>query len=88
MFLRNLPFFKLLALVQVAILAGRHYRHLQADERRRIVELARRGKSTTPQEREELRTLVDKIDLRGLAGGAVSRLSPFPLPKRFTGSRY
>jgi hypothetical protein len=38
--------------------------------------------------REELRDLVEKLDLRAFAGGAASRLSPVPLPKRVSGSRY
>lgn len=86
--LSRLPFFKFLAIAQVARLAGRHYRHLDAAERRRFVELLRRGRGATPEERRELRALTDKLDLRGLVGGAASRISPVPLPKRFTGARY
>ena len=86
--LSRLPFFKILSIAQVARLAGRHYGHLDATERRRLAALLRKGMGATPAERAELRTLVEKFDLRGLAGGAVSRLSPIPLPKRFTGSRY
>jgi hypothetical protein len=44
--------------------------------------------NTTANERKELRELVGKIDLRGLAGGVASRVSPVPLPKRLTGARY
>ena len=86
--LSRLPFFKFLAVVQVARLAGRHYKHLDATERRRLNALVRKGTGATSEERRELRALVDKIDLRGLAGGAVSRMSPVPLPKRFTRARY
>jgi hypothetical protein len=86
--LSRLPFFKFLAIAQIARLAGRHYRHLELAERRRMAVLVRKGMKATPAERRELRALVDKIDLRGLAGGAASRLSPIPLPKRLTGSRY
>ena len=86
--LSRLPFFKFLAIAKVAKLAGRHYKHLDATERRRFNALLRKGPKATPAERRELRTLVDKIDLRGLAGGTVARLSPIPLPKRLTGSRY
>lgn len=86
--LSRLPFFKFLAIAQVARLAGRHYKHLDAKERRRLNTLVRKGMGTTPAERKELRKLVDKIDLRGLAGGTVSRISPVPLPKRLTGARY
>lgn len=86
--LSRLPFFKFLAIAQIALLANRHYRHLEKHERRRMAALVRKGMRATPAERRELRALVDKIDLRGLAGGAASRLSPLPLPKRLTGSRY
>lgn len=86
--LSRLPFFKVLAIAQVALLARRHYRHLDGAERRRLAELARRGHRLAGHERAELRELVGKLDLRGLAGGAASRLSPLPLPKRLTGSRY
>jgi len=86
--LTRLPFFKVLAIGQIALLARRHLRHLDAAERRRLAELVRRGRGATDAEKAELRALVGKLDLRGLAGGAASRLSPVPLPKRFTGSRY
>ena len=86
--LSRLPFFKFLAVAQIARLAGRHYQHLDAAERRRMTALLRKGTRATPAERRELRALVAKIDLRGLAGGAASRLSPVPLPKRLTGARY
>ena len=86
--LSRLPFFKFLAIAQVARLAGRHYKHLDAKERRRLNTLLRKRMNTTPGERKELRGLVDKIDLRGLAGGVASRVSPVPLPKRLTGARY
>ncbi|MEO6497279.1 MAG: hypothetical protein ABIO51_07325 [Solirubrobacteraceae bacterium] len=86
--LSRLPFFKFLAIAQVARLAGRHYRHLDEVERRRLSALVRKGMDATPAERKELRALVDKIDLRGLVGGAASRISPVPLPKRFTRARY
>jgi hypothetical protein len=86
--LSRLPFLKFLAVAQVARLAGRHYGHLNAKERRRLNALLLKGVKTTPSERRELRDLVEKIDLRGLAGGTASRLSPIPLPKRLTGARY
>lgn len=86
--LSRLPFLKVLAVAQVALLVRRHLRHLDARERRRLAALARRGTRATPDERAELRALVARLDLRALAGGAASRLSPIPLPKRLTGARY
>lgn len=85
---RHLPWLKWLALAEIAVLAGRHVRHLDPVERRRLLALMKRGAAATPEERRELRALVSKIDLRGLAGGAAAKLSPVPLPRRFTRARY
>jgi hypothetical protein len=81
---RRLPFFKLLAIVQLALLARRHLQALSPAERRRMSELARRGRSLTPTERTELRELAGKLEPRAFAGAVADALSPFPLPKRFT----
>jgi hypothetical protein len=85
---RYLPWMRFLAVAEVAVLAGRHVRQLDPQERRRMVELIRTGRNATPAQRAELRALVDKIDLRGLAGGAAATLSPVPLPRRLTRARY
>ena len=85
---RYVPWLRFLAVAEVAVLAGRHIRHLDPAERRRMVELVRRGRDASPAEREELRALVAKIDLRGLAGGAAATFSPIPLPRRLTKARY
>ncbi len=85
---KRLPFLKFLAIGEIAILAGRHVRHLDPVERRRFVELVRRGRSLDPAERDELRALVAKVDPRAFAGAAADRLSPIPLPRRFTRARY
>ena len=42
--LRRLPVFKLLAIGEVALLARSHIRRLDPDERRRLVELLRKGR--------------------------------------------
>jgi len=85
---RSLPWLRFLSVAEVAVLAGRHVRHLDPAERRRMVELIRTGRRATHDERAELRALVDKIDLRGLVGGAAATLSPVPLPRRLTRARY
>jgi hypothetical protein len=77
---RRLPFFKVLALVQVALLARRHLGLLSSDDRRRLVELARHGHKLSPAERAELRSLAMKLEPGAFAGAATDRLSPFPLP--------
>jgi len=68
--------------------ARRHLLHLDSDERRRLTKLLRRGRALTGPERKELRALIAKLDMRGLAGSAANQLSPLPLPRRLTRARY
>ena len=81
---RRLPFLKVLAVVQLALLARRHMRALSPDERRRMGELARKGRSRTPAEKAELRDLATRLEPRAFAGAVADAFSPFPLPKRVT----
>jgi hypothetical protein len=81
---RRLPFFRLLAIVQLALLARRHLQALSPAERRRMTELARRGRSLTPAEKSELRDLAGRLEPRAFAGAAADAFSPFPLPGRVT----
>ena len=83
--IRRLPFFKLLAIVQLALLARRHLGVLTPAERHRMLELTRHPKAMTPAERRELRDLALKLEPRAFAGAAVDRLSPLPVPRRFRG---
>jgi hypothetical protein len=79
--IKKLPFFKILAAAQVALLARRHLRGLTREDKWRLVELARRGTKLTPAERTELRGLVAKMEPRAFALGAADRFSPVPLPR-------
>lgn len=85
--LRRLPVVKLIALAELALIARDHLGRLEPDERRRLVELVRkgrgRGRNLTSDERDELAELVAKVEPRRFAGLAIDRLSPVPLPKRF-----
>jgi hypothetical protein len=83
--LRRMPFFKVLALAQTALLAHRHLRRLDARDRRRLAELARRGRHLDPSERDELRGLVAKLEPREFAFVTADRFSPLPLPRRLAG---
>jgi hypothetical protein len=89
--LRKLPVLKLLALAEVLLLARQHVVRLEPYERRRLVELVRIGRgrprNLTPEQREELATLVEKAAPREFLGEAVSRLSPVPLPRRIVQGR-
>jgi hypothetical protein len=86
--LKRLPILKLLVLAEVAVLALRHFERLNDQERHRLFELLKtsRGRpgNLTGREREELESLVAKMEPRLFAGDAVNKLSPFPLPRRFT----
>lgn len=83
--IRRLPFFKLVAVVQLALLARRHLGALTAAERKRMAELARHPRRLTPAQRTELRDLALKLEPRAFAGAAADHLSPLPLPRRFRG---
>jgi hypothetical protein len=82
---RRLPWFKVLALAQILLLAQRHVQLLEPRERRRFAELAGRAlreRRLDEPERRELVSLLTRLEPRGFAGGAVDRLSPLPLPRR------
>ena len=86
--LRRIPIFKLLAVAEIALLARQHIYRLDPQERRRLLELVQtsRGRSgnLTGREREELAALVAKVEPRLFAGLVADKLSPVPLPRRFT----
>ena len=83
--IKHLPFFKILAIAQVALLARRHLRGLSRADRRRLAELARRGTKLTAAERTELRALVGKMEPRAFAVDAARHVSPVPLPRWLVG---
>jgi hypothetical protein len=85
--LRRMPFFKLLAIAQTALLARRHLQRLDGSDRRRLAELVRRGRRLSPGERDELRRLLAKLEPRAFAFATADRFSPFPLPRRLAGAK-
>ncbi len=86
--IRRIPVVKLLSIAEVGMLARDHLMQLTPEERRRLVALVRRGRGRPSRlkrsERDELAGLVAKLEPRMLAGEAVDKLSPVPLPKRLT----
>jgi hypothetical protein len=86
--LKRIPVVRLLLLAELAIVARRHIEQLTPRQRRRLLELVRKGRDLTPKQKEELRTLVHKLEPRAFAGSAVERLSPVPLPRRLTKAKY
>jgi hypothetical protein len=83
--MRRMPFLKWLALAQVGLLARNHLKRLTPRERRRLAELARHGTHLSAEERNELKTLVGKLEPRAFAAGAADHFSPVPLPRRLAG---
>lgn len=83
---KQLPIFKVLAIAQVAMLARRHVQNLGPGEARRLTELMRRRRSLSTAEQTELRDLTAKLDSRAFLGAAADKISPVPLPRRFTGA--
>jgi hypothetical protein len=84
--LRRLPLLQLLTLGEIVILAREHTMRLNPTERRRMVELIRRGRgrrrNLTEAERDELAGLIAKANPRQFAGRVAARFSPVPLPGR------
>lgn len=83
---RGLPIVQIWTAANLAMLTGRHLSHLSGRERGRVAQLLHQahGRPSTlnHQDAAELRSLTDKLELRLLAGTAMSRLSPVGLPKR------
>jgi hypothetical protein len=77
--LKRMPIFKVLAIAKLALLARRHMRKLDADERRRLAQLVRRGHRLSASERDELRGLVGKLEPRALAWATADAFSPVRL---------
>lgn len=81
--LRDLPWLRIVAIGQIALLARRHLTKLDSHERRRLADLTRRARSLTPEERNELKDLVAKLEPGVFAGAAAQRFSPFRVPRRY-----
>jgi hypothetical protein len=78
--LKRIPLFRVLAIAQVAMLVGEHVRKLSPGERRQLVALVRKARgrpgNLQPSEREELRSLVAKLEPGAFARGAARRVAP------------
>ena len=59
--LRQMPLFKLLAIAKTVLLMRRHFRRLEAPDRRRLAALVRRGPGMSRAERGELFRLLGKL---------------------------
>lgn len=83
--IRRVPLFKVIAIVQVALLARRHLGALTPAERRRAAKLVRHARHLTPAERHELIDIAAKLEPRTFAGAVADHMSPMPLPRMLTG---
>ena len=74
--------FRLLALGKTVLLMRRHFRRLDAGDRRRLRELRRRGQGISQTERAELRGLLSKLGPRefAVAGANTVLAGPAPAP--------
>jgi hypothetical protein len=83
--LRHIPFLRFIAILQVALLARRHFSKLNSGDRRRLRELVMRGISLNQAERSELFRLLNKFEPRAFAAATANAFSPVPLHRRFAG---
>jgi hypothetical protein len=80
--LKKMPLFRLLAIGKTALLARRHLRRLDADDRHRLLVLVRKGRGMKPRERDELRAILSKLGPREFAYATANAFSPVKLPRR------
>ena len=79
--LRGFPVARLIALGELLLLAREHVTRLSPQERRRVLELVRRGRGRpsrlSSRERKELAMLIAKAEPRLFARNAAKKLTPF-----------
>lgn len=77
---KKIPVARLVILAEVAMIAGEHVGRLSPRERRRVLELLRRGRgrpsNLSQRERAELATLVAKAEPKLFARSVVRKFSP------------
>ena len=80
--LKKMPLFRLLAIGRTALLARRHLKRLDADDRNRLLELVRKGRGMRAGERDEFRAILAKLGPREFAYATADAFSPVKLPRR------
>jgi hypothetical protein len=89
--LRRLPVARLVALGELVMLLREHTQKLAPHERRRLIELVRRGRgrpsSLSARERRELFSLLAKTEPRVFLNHAVQKLTGVPVKGRRRGRR-
>jgi hypothetical protein len=83
--LRKIPAARLIVLGELLLLAREHLLKLEPQERRRVVELVRRGHgrpgNLNDRDRRELQRLLEKVEPRVFVGSAFKRMVGFGVPK-------
>lgn len=89
---RRLPAARLLAAGEILVLAHEHVTRLEPHERRRVLQLVRRGHGRTrnlsAEERAELAALLAKANPRLFVGLVADKLSPVRLPTRLVRGKH
>jgi hypothetical protein len=71
----------LIAAFEIGWIARRHWRRLEPEERRRLIELARKSKGRpsklSERERREAAELLEKLDYAELGGNVAATVLPF-----------
>ena len=84
--LRRLPAARLIVIGELLLLAREHVAKLEPQDRRRIVELVRRGRgrprNLSERDRRELERLIEKAEPREFLGNAMKRVVGFGIPRR------
>ncbi len=80
--LKKMPLFRLIAIGETALLARRHLRRLDAEDRHRLLELVRKGRRMSAGQRDELRAILAKLGPREFAYATADAFSPVKLPRR------
>ena len=80
--LKKMPLFRLITIGRTALLARRHLRRLDADDRHRLLELVRKGRRMNARQRDELRTILSKLGPLEFAYATADAFSPVKLPGR------
>jgi hypothetical protein len=87
--IRHIPIARLLIGAELLLLVREHMLKLEPHERRRVIELVRRGRGRTSnlseRERRELARLVEKAEPRLFVGNAMEKVAGFPLRRRKRG---
>jgi hypothetical protein len=87
---RKFPVARLLLAAEVLLLARRHLVKLDARERRRVIELVRRGRlrrgRLTERERRELHRLINKMEPREFVNTASKKLVGVQVPGHLPGA--